>query len=75
MKKMTPNYSTLDAALEIALDSGPDLGNGFTSHAPMATEAMCAMGRADAVIPWIENYRRQFTARPRPSNELPRCAR
>jgi hypothetical protein len=70
MKTMTPNYSTLDAALEIALDSGPELSNGFTSHAPMATEALCAMGRADAVIPWIENYRRQFTARPRPSVKI-----
>src|SRR5580704_2124328 len=67
MKTMTPNYSTLDAALEIALQSGPDLSNGFTSHAPMATEAMCAMGRADAVMAWIENYRHQFTERPRPS--------
>jgi hypothetical protein len=64
---MTPDYSTLDSALEIALESGPELSNGFTSHAPMATEAMCAMGRADAVMPWIENYRRHFTPRPRPS--------
>ncbi len=70
MKKLTPNYSTLDAALEIALQSGPDLINGFTSHAPMATEAMCAMGRADAVIAWIENYRHQFTERPRPSVKI-----
>ena len=62
---MKPNYSTLDPALEIALKYGPDLSNGFTSHAPMATEAMCAMGRPDAVMRWIENYRRQMTARPR----------
>jgi hypothetical protein len=70
MKTLTPNYSTLDAALEIALQYGPDLNNAFTSHATMASEAMCAMGRADAVVPWIENYRRQFTARPRPSVKI-----
>ena len=48
---MKPNYSTLDPALEIVLKHGPDLRNGFTSHGPMATEAMCAMGRPDAVMP------------------------
>ena len=37
---------------------------------PMATEAMCAMGRAEAVMAWIENYRHQFTERPRPSVKI-----
>jgi len=67
---MKPDYSTLDSALEIVLRHGPDLGNGFTSHGPMATEAMCAMGRPDAVKPWIENYTRHMTERPRPSERI-----
>jgi len=28
----------------------------MTSHAPMATEALCAMGRPEAVLPWLEGY-------------------
>ena len=67
---MKPNYSTLDPALEIVLKHGPDLRNGFTSHGPMATEAMCAMGRPDAVMRWIENYTRQMTARPGTSERI-----
>ena len=67
---MTPDYSTMDAALEMVLKAGPDLTNGFTSHASMGAEAMCAMGRADAVIPWVENYRHMFTDCPRPSLKI-----
>ncbi|HKD70043.1 MAG TPA: questin oxidase family protein [Candidatus Binataceae bacterium] len=67
---MTPNYSTMDAALEMVLKAGPDLTNGLTSHASMGAEAMCSMGRADAVISWVENYRHMFTDRPRPSVKI-----
>ncbi|HEY2107289.1 MAG TPA: questin oxidase family protein [Candidatus Binataceae bacterium] len=67
---MTPDYSTMDAALEMVLKAGPDLSNGFTSHASMGAEAMCAMGRADAVLAWVENYRHMFTDRPRPSQKI-----
>jgi hypothetical protein len=67
---MKPDYSTMDAALEMALKAGPDLKNGFTRHASMGAEAMCAMGRADAVIPWVENYRHMFVERPRPSIKI-----
>jgi Questin oxidase-like len=50
------NYSALDETLEIMAPMGPDLSNGFSNHAPMAIEAMCAMGRRDAVMPWFERY-------------------
>ena len=29
----------------------------MTSHAPMAVEALCALGRGDAIAAWIERYR------------------
>jgi hypothetical protein len=48
------DYSRMDAALRFLGDYGPDLSNGFTNHAPMVTEALSAMGRADAVMPWLE---------------------
>ncbi len=51
------DYSALDETLEIMAPMGPDLSNGFSNHAPMAIEAMCAMRRADAVMPWFERYR------------------
>jgi hypothetical protein len=51
------DYAPLDAALAQLADYGPDLSNGMTSHAPMAIEALCALGRGDAVAAWIERYR------------------
>jgi hypothetical protein len=52
------SYEVLDEALERLALFGPDLRNGMTSHAPMAAEALCALGRPDAVIPWVERYRK-----------------
>ncbi len=57
------NYSALDETLEIMAPMGPDLSNGFSNHAPMAIEAMCAMGRGDAVMPWFERYRSSLAPR------------
>lgn len=50
-------YAILDEALESIIAAGPDLRNGLTNHAPMAIEALCAMGRENAVLPWLEDYR------------------
>jgi len=57
-------YGSMDDAPEILSAYGPDLHNGLTSHAPMAAEALCAMGRADAVLPWVERYRAGILPRP-----------
>ena len=46
----------LDQALELLADRGPDLSSGLTSHAPMVAEALCALGRPEAVMPWLERY-------------------
>ncbi|HEV2170346.1 MAG TPA: questin oxidase family protein, partial [Candidatus Binatus sp.] len=62
-KMNTANYSALDETLEIMAPMGPDLTNGFSNHAPMAIEAMCSMGRDDAVMPWFEGYRRLLAPR------------
>jgi hypothetical protein len=59
-----PNYSTMEQALEVLAGYGPDLRNGMTSHAPMAVEALAAMGRADAVLPWLERYAEGMLPRP-----------
>src|SRR5204863_7304121 len=51
------DYTAMDEALAFLAPYGPDLRNGLTSHAPMAAEALVAMGRPDAVVPWLEGYR------------------
>jgi hypothetical protein len=58
------DYSVLDETLEIMAPMGPDLNNGLSNHAPMAIEAMCAMGRRDAVMPWFARYRGRLAPRP-----------
>jgi hypothetical protein len=63
-------YAPLDEALARLLPYGPDLANGLTSHAPMAVEALCALGRPDAVMPWIERYRPGLLPRPAPRERL-----
>jgi questin oxidase-like protein len=63
--KMNPaDYSALDEALEIMAPNGPELNNGFSNHAPMCIEAMCAMGRHNSVMPWFERYRHSLAPRP-----------
>ena len=47
-------YDPLDVALDRLQAFAPDLRNGFTNHAPMAIEALCALGRGDAALPWLE---------------------
>lgn len=61
---MKASYASMDEALEILSAYGPDLQSGMTSHAPMAVEALCAMGRPEAAIPWLERYRRGMLPRP-----------
>lgn len=56
----TPDYSTLDEALEMLRPFGAELHNGNSNHAPMAAEAMCALGRPDAVLDWVDRYRRNL---------------
>ena len=60
----TPSYAVLDEALASLAGCGPKLANGNFNHAPMVTEAVCALGRSDAVMPWIARYRPRMLPRP-----------
>jgi hypothetical protein len=61
---MSNDYSALDEALVTLATAGPELRNGNSNHAPMAIEALCAMGRGDTALPWLDHYRKQLTPRP-----------
>ena len=62
------SYDPLDGALDRLAGYGPGLANGNFSHAPMVAEALCALGRPEAVMPWIERYQERIVPRA-PANE------
>jgi Questin oxidase-like len=66
------DYSMMEPALEILAGCGPDLRDGLTNHAPMAVEALAALGRADAVLPWLERYRPGMLPREAARERIPR---
>src|ERR1043166_1193529 len=61
-------YQPLDNALDQLAGYGPALANGNFNHAPMVAEALCALGRPGAVLPWIERYRERMLPCP-PADE------
>jgi hypothetical protein len=65
-----PAYAPLDDALEVLSPYGPELTNGNFNHAPMVVEALCALGRPEAVFPWIEAYKLRMTPRPAPGDPI-----
>jgi len=67
-------YTTLDDALDTISPYGIELKNGNSNHAQMVAEALCAMGRPDAVMPWITRYRERMSPRPSPSDRIRRDA-
>ena len=60
----TSSYESLDEALEALAGSDIGLKNGNSNHAPMVAEALCAMGRPHAVMPWIARYEERLLPRP-----------
>ena len=58
------SYAPLDDALELLAGYGIELDNGNSNHAPMVAEALCALGRPEAVVPWIARYRERMLPRP-----------
>jgi hypothetical protein len=68
---MTGSYAIMDEALERLSGYGPDLRNGMTSHAPMVVEALCAMGRPQAALPWLQRYCSGILPRPAAGQPIP----
>ncbi len=59
----------LDEAYAILEETAPEYGPlGLSNHGPMAVEALAALGREDAILPWLDNYARHLDPR-RPSRQ------
>ncbi len=67
---MRPLHASLDEALDAICVYGIELKNGNSNHAPMVAEALCAMGRPEAVMPWIDRYRDRMSPRPPPVDRI-----
>jgi hypothetical protein len=61
---------TIDEALEILEDTGPEFAGGLANHGPMAAEALFALGRQDAALPWAARYRRRLRDHPEARNPI-----
>jgi hypothetical protein len=59
-----PGEEALEEALSRFARTGPEYGGGLANHGPMAAEALVALGRAEAVAPWVERYRRGLDDHP-----------
>ena len=55
---------TMDEALEMLAQTGPEYQGGLANHGPMASEALIAMNRADAVVNWVEKYKKSLQPHP-----------
>jgi hypothetical protein len=63
----------LDAVLERFASTGPEFGGGLSNHGPMASEALVALGRSDAVERWAEKYALQLGEHPESRNPIDRA--
>jgi len=54
----------MEDALALLAETGPEYGGRLANHGPMAAEALVALGRPEAVVPWVEQYRRRLQGHP-----------
>lgn len=54
----------MDEALIRLARTGPEYAGGLANHAPMAAEALCALGREDSVSAWLDGYAPRLDAAP-----------
>ncbi|MDQ2869377.1 MAG: questin oxidase family protein [Acidobacteriota bacterium] len=53
-----------ESALDLLEGTGPEYGGGLSNHGPMAADALIVLGRNEAVVPWLERYRRGLDSAP-----------
>lgn len=52
--------AVLDEALESLARTGPEYKGGLANHGPMAAEALVVLGRSEAVMSWVESYKKKL---------------
>lgn len=57
---------TIEDALEILKNTGPEFGQGFSNHGPMGAEAMITLNRGEGVHHWTELYKKRLHDHPQP---------
>ena len=61
---MNRSYDAIDEAYAIFARTGPEFGGGLSNHGPMASEALAAMDRADAILKWAHRYASRLEPHP-----------
>lgn len=54
----------LEDALALLAKTGPEYAGRLANHGPMAAESLVVLERPDAVVPWVETYRRRLVPHP-----------
>lgn len=54
----------MEDALALLASTGPEYAGRLANHGPMAAEALVALDRPDAVVPWVERYKKRLREHP-----------
>ena len=54
----------MEDALELLAPTGPEYAGRLANHGPMAAEALVELSRPDAVVPWVEKYKKRLRDHP-----------
>lgn len=65
------SHDVVDEALERLAGTAPEYAGGLSNHGPMVVDALVAMGRGDAVLSFVDRYRRALDPAPETTDALP----
>jgi hypothetical protein len=54
----------MEDALALLAPTGPEYAGRLANHGPMAAEALVELARPDAVVPWVETYKKRLRDHP-----------
>jgi hypothetical protein len=54
----------MEDALALLAKTGPEYQGRLANHGPMAAEALVQLERPEAVVPWVESYRKRLREHP-----------
>jgi questin oxidase-like protein len=54
----------MEDALALLAPTGPEYAGRLANHGPMAAEALVVLERPDAVVPWVERYKKRLREHP-----------